>query len=66
MTYQDSLRSHLDELKRRHKELDRQVDYLSSHHFVNDEVRRLKTKKLWLKDEIHRIETELGDDNGIT
>jgi len=55
----DSLKAHLVELKRKHRELDQQVENLVQHHYVSDEVRKLKTQKLWLKDEIHRVESQL-------
>lgn len=54
----DSLMSHLSELKRKHRELD---EYINSFKIVTDEVRRLKTQKLWLKDEISRLQRELSD-----
>jgi len=50
---------HLQELYRKHRALDDEVkDLLRS--FADDGiVNRKKTQKLWLKDEIHRLETEL-------
>ena len=59
MSNNDSLRSHLDELKKKHRLLDEQVAELVLHHNVSSELRKLKTQKLWLKDEIHRIESQL-------
>jgi|TARA_B110000503_G_scaffold65448_1_gene102864 hypothetical protein len=55
----DGLRAHLEELKRKHRELDKQVEEVSRHRNADDEIRKLKTEKLWLKDEIHRIESQL-------
>lgn len=50
---------HLQELYRKHKTLDEEVKELYNK-FVSDEIiNRKKTQKLWLKDEIHRLETEL-------
>jgi hypothetical protein len=60
MSKNESLREHLNELKRKHRLLDNKVIELSTYHYAIDEVRRMKTQKLWLKDEIHRIETELS------
>ena len=60
MSKNESLRSHLEELKKKHRDLDKQVEELVHHRNVDDEIRKLKTQKLWLKDEIHRIETELA------
>lgn len=47
----------LEELRQRHKKLDILIESKYHNYTVNDEVRRLKTQKLWLKDEIHRIES---------
>jgi hypothetical protein len=56
----ESLQSHLEELKKRHRTLDEEIIALQTHH-ISAEVRQLKTQKLWLKDEIHRIEQQLHD-----
>lgn len=65
----DGLKSHLEELKKKHRALDKEVEELSQHPFVSDDLRKLKTQKLWLKDEIHRVETQLSltetDLNGL-
>lgn len=55
----EKLRSHLDELERRHRELDTIIETRYNNITVSDEVRRMKTMKLWLKDEIHRINQKL-------
>jgi len=50
---------HLQELYRKHRALDDEVKELYNT-FASDEViNRKKTAKLWLKDEIHRLEAEL-------
>jgi hypothetical protein len=50
---------HLQELYRKHRTLDEEVKELYNK-FASDEIiNRKKTAKLWLKDEIHRLETEL-------
>ena len=56
----DKQTSHLEELKRKHKDLDKQIKECYSAYDNDDNIIRLKTMKLYLKDEIHRIETELG------
>lgn len=56
MSTNESLESHLNELIKKHKELH---DHIDSYTIVTDEVRRLKTQKLWLKDEIYRIQRQL-------
>ena len=55
----ESLQSHLKSLTVRHRDLDNEILELERHYSVNEEVRRLKTQKLWLKDEIHRITRDL-------
>ena len=57
---QESLQSHLESLTVRHRDLDNQILELEKSYSVNEEVRRLKTQKLWLKDEIHRVEEKVG------
>ena len=55
----DKIVSHLQELYRKHRDLDNEVKDMYSK-FVDDRlINRKKTQKLWLKDEIHRLETEL-------
>ena len=54
---------HLEELRKKHRTLDNKINELYTHH-ITEELRRLKTEKLWLKDEIYRIEKELID-NGM-
>lgn len=55
----DKLKSHLEELERRHRELDNDIETRYNNITVSDEVRRMKTMKLWLKDEIYRINQKI-------
>ena len=55
----ESIQSHINSLTVRHRDLDNEILELERHYSVNEEVRRLKTHKLWLKDEIHRITRDL-------
>ena len=55
----DKLQAHYDELARKHKELDDELETKYNNMTVTDEVRRMKTMKLYLKDEIHRINSQL-------
>lgn len=55
----DKLNARLEELKRKHRELDEHISTVYHNQNISPEVYRLKTQKLWLKDEIHRIETRL-------
>jgi hypothetical protein len=50
---------HLQELYRKHRALDDNIKILYNKWEDDYKVNRLKTQKLWLKDEIHRLETEL-------
>jgi len=58
-TDDDKLKAHLEELKRKHRELDDYIKIEFNNQNIIPEVYKLKTQKLWLKDEIHRIETKL-------
>lgn len=55
----DKILNHLEELERRHKELDIEIETRYNNVTVSDEVRKKKTMKLWLKDEIYRINQQL-------
>jgi hypothetical protein len=55
----DKLLAHYEELQRRHKELDTELEIRYNNATVTDEVRRMKTMKLYLKDEMHRINSRL-------
>ena len=55
----DKLRSHLEELERKHRDLDTEIETRYNNVTVSEEVRRMKTMKLWLKDEMHRINQQL-------
>ena len=56
---EDKLRSHYEELKRKHRELDIELETKYNNQTVSEEARRMKTMKLYLKDEIHRINSKL-------
>jgi len=56
---EDKLRAHYDELKRKHREIDEEIESLYNNAYVTEEVRRMKTMKLYLKDEMHRINSYL-------
>ncbi len=50
--------TYLESLYKKHRELDDEIKTMYNK-FADDQlINRLKTKKLWLKDEIHRIEYE--------
>ena len=50
---------HLQELYRKHRALDDEVKKLYNNFATDEKINRKKTAKLWLKDEIHRLEAEL-------
>ena len=56
---EDKLKAHYDELQRKHKELDIELEERYNNMTVTEEVRRMKTMKLYLKDEMHRINAYL-------
>ena len=56
----DKLKTHLEELERRHRELDIEIETRYNNVTISDEVRKKKTLKLWLKDEIYRINQQLA------
>ena len=49
----------MQELYRKHRALDDEIKSMYNKFESDQKVNILKTKKLWLKDEIHRLETEL-------
>jgi uncharacterized protein YdcH (DUF465 family) len=56
---EDKLRAHYEELARKHKELDTELETKYNNMTITEEVRRMKTMKLYLKDEMHRINAYL-------
>ena len=56
---EDKLRAHYTELERKHRELDIELEVKYNNMTVTEEVRRMKTMKLYLKDEMHRINSYL-------
>lgn len=57
----DKLRAHLEELSRKHRALDEEIEQRFHNKNITEEVRRLKTHKLFLKDEIYRIRRRLEE-----
>ena len=55
----DKIVVRLKELYRKHRELDKEVTELQKTFTPDQQVNLLKTKKLWYKDEINRLENEL-------
>ena len=55
----DKLLAHYEELERKHRDLDNEIESMYNNAYVTEEVRRMKTMKLYLKDEMHRINAYL-------
>jgi hypothetical protein len=55
----DKIAVHLQELYKKHRTLDEEIKVLYNKFEPEQILNRMKTQKLWLKDEIHRLETEL-------
>ena len=55
----DKLLAHYEELQRKHRDLDNELKERYNNESVTDEARRMKTMKLYLKDEMHRINAYL-------
>ena len=63
MSDEQLLRVRLDELRREHRELDERIASLHSDHLSDQlTLKRLKKRKLWLKDCIARLESALIPD----
>ena len=52
--------TYLESLYRKHRTLDDEIKMLYNKFASDDLINRKKTQKLWLKDEIHRLENETG------
>jgi len=55
----NKIATHLQELYRKHRALDDEVKDMYNKFADDGLINRKKTQKLWLKDEIHRLETQL-------
>lgn len=54
-----SLANHLDELKRKHGEIERALDEAMTHPSIDDlELTALKRRKLQLKDEMEKLKAQ--------
>jgi hypothetical protein len=57
----NKMAGYLQELYSKHRKLDDEIKMLYTNFADDMAINRLKTKKLWFKDEIHRIEKELKE-----
>ena len=56
---EDKIRNRIVELEKRHRKLDTDIEILYNNITISEEVRRMKTMKLYLKDEIHKLNSKL-------
>ena len=56
---QDKIKARLSELERKHKALDNEIQMRYNNVTIDERVRRMKTMKLYLKDEIYRLNAQL-------
>ena len=63
MSENEVLRVRLEELRREHRELDERIEGLHTDHLSDQlTLKRLKKRKLWLKDQIAGVEDQLYPD----
>ena len=55
----NKIAGYLQVLYKKHRALDEEIQVLYNTFASDGDINRLKTKKLWFKDEIHRLETRL-------
>ena len=55
----DNLKQRIKTLEKKHRELDRTIQACYNHVNLTTDIRKMKTLKLWYKDEIHRLNQKL-------
>ena len=55
----DSLKNHIKVLENKHRDHDKYIESCYNNTNITEELRRMKTLKLWYKDEIHRLNQKL-------
>mgnify|MGYP000394258909 CR=1 FL=1 len=66
MTSLEGLTAYLAELTKKHRALDEKIIELEKRLYVDQEVRTLKTQKLFYKDELYRIQNKINAmENGV-
>ena len=58
--------TYLESLYAKHRALDDEIKIMYNKFVSDDLINRKKTEKLWLKDEIHRLENEKRISNRAT
>jgi hypothetical protein len=57
----NKIANRLQELYKQHRSLDDEINDLFKKFARDETINRMKTKKLWLKDEIHLLESKLKE-----
>ena len=66
MTTVENLKQYVTELTKKHRALDEKIIQLEKRLYVDQELRSLKTQKLFYKDELHRIQNKIDAmENGL-
>ena len=66
MTTVENLKQYVTELTKKHRALDEKIIELEKRLYVDQEVRTLKTQKLFYKDELYRIQNKIDAmENGL-
>jgi len=66
MTSVENLTQYVAELTKKHRALDEKIIELEKRLYVDQEVRTLKTQKLFYKDELYRIQNKINAmENGV-
>ena len=59
MSKVDTLKRRIETLEKKHKELDVTIQSYYTNVNIDEEVRKMKTLKLWYKDEMHLLNQQL-------
>jgi uncharacterized protein YdcH (DUF465 family) len=60
MITKEKLQNHIEHLKEKHKEVDKLLIEADAHWEDNERINNLKKQKLQIKDEIARLEKQIG------
>lgn len=64
MSSREKLQSHYAHVKKVHDNLDRDIEDSYNHYIDDQELKEMKQRKLRLREEMARIEKDLGIDHG--
>jgi hypothetical protein len=63
MSTREKLISHAKSLRNKHDSLDKQIEEAYNHYTDDIEINKMKVEKLHLKEELSRIEIEIGNED---